>query len=824
LEENDKIFVVGDFNRSSLKFVIDEESKRILPLNFQHLTDFEIISTFYNFDCHQINTFPNDKDNYLDLVFTNTYDGSIISPASFSDNLFSNNSHHKALVVNYPFSSASFKKSYNNQMVYDFGKANYDEINNVLRQIEWNNFFRDNIELNLSNFYSFLYSVIDIYVPKSRKKDKRTEPWLDKNLRSIRNQRNKLYKKIKYLQVPDQSLLASYNILANEFKLKSNEAYLNYVNSMGNSIICNPKKFFDFVNMKRKCYGYPITMSKNGSLYSCPKAICNIFADNFQSIYCRSFDFNNNIFPSTIANDRPPFDIAISILDITSNIMSLNCQSDSGPDLIPPLFLIKCVENLVYPLSLLFNQSLAFGVFPSLWKSSYVIPIYKNGDKTLIDNYRGIAMLSTIPKLFEKIIVQKLTPLIDPLLNEQQHGFRSNRSTTTNLMVYTSSILCDMENGLSVDAIYTDFSKAFDKVDHNILIYKLAKFGLSGSLLDWVSSYLKDRTQIVKFQGHFSDSISVTSGVPQGSHLGPLLFNIFISDLSSVLNDVDHLFFADDLKIYAKVTNIEDAFFLQNKLNNLLNWCSINKLILNVDKCKVITFSRKKRTIHFDYLLNGSKLSRVAQILDLGILLDEGLFFSPHYEVLIGKANQMLGFIKRRAKEFKNVWVAKTLYCSLVRSMLEYGSIIWHPIYDTHSISIESIQKRFLLFALRDQFDPRDFLNLPSYEYRLNILNLTPLSHRRETSMACFAFDVLTGKINVKYISDRVRIHEPVRFTRNPKYLIEHTHRTDYAMNEPINRCCRTFNLYSHIFTPEMPRNLFKRQISQPKNMNHAKT
>jgi len=109
----------------------------------------------------------------------------------------------------------------------------------------------------------------------------------------------------------------------------------------------------------------------------------------------------------------------------------------------------------------------------------------------------------------------------------------------------------------------------------------------------------------------------------------------------------------------------------------------------------------------------------------------------------------------------------------LVRSILEYGSLILHPIYDTHSVSIESIQKRFLLFALRDQFDPRDFFNLPSYQYILNILNLVPLSHRREISMACFAFDVLTGKINVE---DRVRTHDPVRFTRNPKYLIEHTH------------------------------------------------
>jgi len=407
--------------------------------------------------------------------------------------------------------------------------------------------------------------------------------------------------------------------------------------------------------------------------------------------------------------------------------------------------------------------------------------------------------------------------MLDPYLNEQQHGFRNGRSTTTNLMIFTSFILCEMQKGFSVDAIYTDFSKAFDRVDHGILIKKLKKYGISGPILSWISSYLSERSQIVKFQGRLSKTIKVLSGVPQGSHLGPLLFLIFISDLSIVLNDVDHLLFADDLKIYKSISNPADAEFLQNKINVLYNWCSKNKLVLNVGKCNVITFSRKnkKNIAHYEYIINKTKLSRVDNILDLGIVLDYKLLYISHFDMIIGKANQLLGFIKRRAKEFNNVWVTKTLYCSLVRSILEYGCIIWDPDSETQSKRLESIQKQFLLFALRNLFDPRDYVNLPSYNNRLKILGLTSLSHRRKVNTACFVFDVLSENINVEFISNRITLNQPIRTTRHTNFLVQYNHRTYYALNEPINRCSMTFNSFSHLYHQGISKNSFKSLILQ---------
>jgi hypothetical protein len=313
--------------------------------------------------------------------------------------------------------------------------------------------------------------------------------------------------------------------------------------------------------------------------------------------------------------------------------------------------------------------------------------------------------------------------------------------------------------------------------------------------LNWIASYLSNRTQIVRFLGQLSEPVNVTSGVPQGSHLGPVLFNLFISDLSIILSEVNHLFYADDLKIFHVIKSDNDAEFLQEKLNNLKTWCDTNELHLNVSKCHVITFTRKKLRHEFSYKIGTINLDRVKTMSDLGILLDEKLTFKPHCDLIISKGNGLLGFIKRRAKEFDNVWVTKTLYCTYVRSVLEFGAIIWMPYTADYIKKFESIQKKYLLFALRHLHDPRDYNRLPSYEERLKIINLDKLSLRREHASAIFIFNVLHGGIKSQQLSNEIVLN-PNRLTRNSRYLKENNHLSLYSFNAPLDRSIRLFNSF----------------------------
>ena len=260
--------------------------------------------------------------------------------------------------------------------------------------------------------------------------------------------------------------------------------------------------------------------------------------------------------------------MSFSLAEILDGLSSLDVNSGPGIDGISNFYLRKCSFGLAKPLLLLINKSLNSGIFPDSWKTSLVRSIHKGGNKNNVKNFRPIALINTVPKLFEKLVTKKINILLDNKLTVLQHGFRPGKSTSTNLVIFNDYLFTHLDKNIQVDVIYTDFAKAFDRVNHSVLLSKLHKIGIHGKLLTWIATYLSNRSYVVSTRSGSSASYVATSGVPQGSHLGPLLFNIFINDLPSIFKYCKILLYADDLKIFHLVSDSMDTVAIQTDLNS----------------------------------------------------------------------------------------------------------------------------------------------------------------------------------------------------------------------------------------------------------------
>lgn len=268
------------------------------------------------------------------------------------------------------------------------------------------------------------------------------------------------------------------------------------------------------------------------------------------------------------------------------------------------------------------------------------------------------------------------------------------------MMSYASLLIDKIEKRHQVDAIYVDFSKAFDRVPHALAVEKLRRYGFPSWFTNWINSYLTGRSAYVKVGSSISAPFAITSGVPQGSHLGPLIFVLFALDLCTVIKS-HKIMYADDLKFFRVVASLVDCCALQMDIDALLDWCKENGMEANISKCNAITFSRLHSPITFEYKMEASLVQRVASVKDLGIILDNKLAFTEHISVVTAKAFAVLGIIKRNTQAFRDIYCLKALYVCLVRSLLEYCVTIWAPYHAVHIARLERVQKAFIRFALR---------------------------------------------------------------------------------------------------------------------------
>ena len=360
-----------------------------------------------------------------------------------------------------------------------------------------------------------------------------------------------------------------------------------------------------------------------------------------------------------------------------------------------PNFIYKRISRVISPIiSKLINLSAETGVFPDIFKIAKIVPIFKAGVSTTIKNYRPISILHFISKIFHKRFISFLTKFY--IINIHQYGFLKNHSTIDAAIYLTEHIYRSFNSRNDFVSIFLDYSRAFDTVDHNILLNKLDALGIRGNILDWVRSYLKDRNQYVSVNGLSSSSKTVNIGVPQGSILGPLFFLIYINDMHKCMKYLSCIHYADDTSVFIEGRNLTDLLPIINEdLSNIYDWTCMNKLSLNLQKTFYIIFSNKFRGEPIDLHINNTKIASCDFIKFLGITVDSKLSFAHHIENISNKISKSVGVI-RKLSNFLPKSILGKIYSSLVHPYLVYGVEIWGHSRCSKIAKLLNIQNRCL--------------------------------------------------------------------------------------------------------------------------------
>ena len=420
---------------------------------------------------------------------------------------------------------------------------------------------------------------------------------------------------------------------------------------------------------------------------------------------------------------------------VTDKINAMKEGKSPGVDGISPKLLKEIATCISVPLAIIFNLSVEEGYVPSDWKHANVVPIFKKGSRYKPENYRPVSLTSVISKLLESILRDHIVEFLGEhkLLSDTQHGFLKGRSCLTNLLECTESVTKWVDEGAPVDVLYLDFQKAFDKVPHQRLLVKLRAHGMGKNIVNWIGNWLIGRKQRVTVDDGNSEWVSVLSGISQGSVLDPLLFLIYINDLEDGIGS-SILKFADDTKIFRKVSSVLDQEQLQEDLDSLIKWSDKWQMTFNQDKCKTMHIGRLNQKS--DYLMNNTVLAKSTTEKDLGVNFSSDMKLSEQCGIAARKGNQLLGMIKRNIS-YRNIDLIVPLYKAIVRPHLEYCIQVWRPHLKKDIVKLERVQRRATRLI--------PMLHGMSYEERLKHCNLTTLETRRLRGDQIEVFKIMHG-------------------------------------------------------------------------------
>jgi hypothetical protein len=535
-------------------------------------------------------------------------------------------------------------------------------------------------------------------------------------------------------------------------------------------------KFFNYINSRinHKTGISPILNSAGEIVFTdTEKAEC--FSSHFSNIGI----IDNNVLPaewsprsysvnscdSSDSHDGISFDVdCIDNSDVYKCLTKLHVGA-AGPDGLAPLLYKKLAVSFVVPLTFIFNLILQSGSVPVDWLSATVVPVFKKGTTANVENYRPISLTNSACKIFETVIKNKLINflLANHLLSPNQHGFLARHSTCTNLLEAFDDWTKSLDASKETVVVFVDFARAFDSVSIPKLIFKLERLGICGKILSCIKSLLSNRSQRVKVGSSLSMSRPVVSGVPQGSVLGPILFLLFVNDVSYYLPpDAKSKLFADDLKSYISVSDKSNSTNIPLLLEAITDWSLTWQLPLSPGKCSWMLISNRHSPCNFSFSLSGCCLRQLDEVKDLGVMFDSKLLFSNHVCSIVAKAKQRI-FLLKRAFVCSDALVLISAFKSYILPILEYCSPVWSPSSVADILKLESVQRSFTKYL-------PSFSNL-SYLERLNKAGLMSLERRRLNADLILLYKIIHKLIDTSLLENIVF---ETNCTRGNAYKIKH--------------------------------------------------
>jgi hypothetical protein len=772
--KGNQLLVLGDFNMPNIRW---NKNDSIGERADKELKNFNSLFWKQNVD-QETRIRLNNEPSLLDLIFTRTKNE--ISSIEYHEPM--GKSDH--VVIIFEIMVESLMRIKEEIPKRNYFKLNKEEAHRLFSLINWEDEFHNK---NTNECYLRMLEVHDDVVQecvpfRSARKLEKKQKWMTKEVIKAINRRDHAWKD--YRNSPSEDNHIKYNKLRNTATWIKRDAKEKLEMNLALQIKENKNTFFSYVKSRSKIKPeIGAIRLKNGELSKDNLEAAKALNEAFQSVFVRETQKENVTVEDEVAsNNYKDTEEEITVKEIRDVLKKLIAGKAFGPDMISTEMIKLCEDDLIKPISIIFNKSWKEGSIPEIWRCANVLPIFKKGTKEDPLNFRPVSLTCVLCKLMETIIKNRLMIDLDKeeILIEEQHGFRSNHSTTTNLLEFYNEVTKELDNKHAVDIFFFDLSKAFDMVPHTRLINKLKTLKISDKVVRWIENYLSGRRQRVMVRGEMSDWLEIFSGVPQGSVIGPILFLIYINDIKRELKSRVSIF-ADDTKILHIVDTEEDRVEVEQDLIAMQNWADQNKMKFNIDKCSVMHcgYSNKRN----NYTMYGKELRKTDCEKDLGVLIDSDMKFASQIAAQTKKAYKVLGMIKRNF-ECTNGAIFQILYSTLVRPHLEYAVQVWNPYQIGHRKKLEQVQRR----ATKMVKEVRKL----KYDQRLVKLNLMSTETRRTRGDMIMTFKILKDMVKIK--KGTIMVSSEKRTRGNSLKLSKSTLNSDQRKYFFSNRIIKDWN------------------------------